>query len=212
MKIYDISLPISPNLVTWPGQQKVELERVSRIEDGANSNGSLLTMHVHTGTHVDAPVHFLQGESGVETLPLEILTGPAQVVEFPPDVREINSEALAYAGLRPGVERVLLKTRNSEYWNNPADEFKPEFVAITADGAEFLVWQGVKLVGVDYLSVAPFKRSREPHEIFLKHNTVLVEGLDLRAAAPGMYQFICLPLKLVGSDGAPARAMLISED
>lgn len=211
MKIYDLSIPISPDMVTWPGQPKVHLERVSRIEDGANSNGSVLALHVHTGTHVDAPVHFLQGEEGTESLPLDILTGAAQVIELLPDVREINAEVLIYAGLRPGVERVLFKTRNSAYWAQPNDEFKPEFVGISGDGAEFLVWQGVKLVGMDYLSVAPYKRSRETHEIFLRHRVVLVEGLDLRAVAPGMYHFICLPLKLVGSDGAPARAILVDE-
>lgn len=211
MKIYDISLTISPDLVVWPGDPKIELERVAKIEEGANHNGSQMgRISVHMGTHVDAPFHFVPEGTTVETLPLDILIGSAQVVELP-DAKEINVEALTGAGIQKGVERVLFKTRNSTFWAKQLPDFQPDFVGVTADGAEFLVWQGIKLVGLDYLSIAPYHRSKETHQILLKHDVVVVEGLNLSEVPAGTYQLCCLPLKLKGSDGAPARAVLIQE-
>jgi arylformamidase len=211
MKIYDISLTDSPDLVVWPGDPKIVLERVSKIEDGANHNGSRLEMSVHSGTHVDAPFHFLEDGTTVESLPLDVLMGPVQVVEIP-DADEINIEALTYAGIKPGTTRVLFKTRNSTYWANQDTQFETSFVGVAADGAEYLVWQGIKLVGLDYLSISPYHKSRETHQTLLKHGVVIVEGLDLSNVPAGFYQLYCLPVKLKGSDGAPARAVLVSEE
>lgn len=212
MKIHDISLTISSDLAVWPGDPKPRLERVAKLEEGANHNGSHLgEISVHMGTHVDAPFHFLQDGATVESLPLGVMMGLAQVIDLP-DVDVINLEALTSAGIQKGIERVLFKTRNSTYWANHETEFQPGFVGIGADGAEFLVWQGIKLVGLDYLSIAPYHKSTETHQTLLKHSVVILEGLDLSQVSAGIYWLNCLPLKLAGSDGAPARAVLIEED
>jgi arylformamidase len=208
MHTYDISLTISPELPTWPGDPNITLERVSKIEEGANANVSRMEMGVHTGTHVDAPYHFLQGGKTIEELPLKILTGRAYVLHLP-DVHTITSAILQRSEIPPRTRRLLFRTRNSEYWKGGATGFQTDFVGITADGAEFLVKRGVKLIGVDYLSVAPYKQSRPTHEILLGAGVVVVEGLDLSEITQGRYTLFCLPLKLAGSDGAPARAILV---
>jgi arylformamidase len=211
-KIYDITLTVTSGMVVWPGDPKVKLERVRKIEDGANSNVSEVAMSVHTGTHMDAPVHFLPEGKSIETLPLEVLIGPVQVVQLPDSCDVIDANVLAKAGLDVGVERVLFKTRNSSYWVSQADVFQTGFVGIAKDGAEFLVKHGVQLVGIDYLSISPYKNSRPTHEVLLKASMVILEGANLVDVPAGHYQLICLPLKLSGSDGSPARAVLIKED
>ncbi len=208
MRTYDITLTISPDLPTWPGEPSVVLERVNKIEEGANANVSRIDMSVHTGTHVDAPYHFLQEGIGVDKLLLKTLSGRAYVLHLP-DVDVITAEILKDSSIPPRTRRVLVRTRNSEYWARQETEFQTNFVGLSADGAEYLVGRGVKLVGVDYLSVAPYKESRPTHEILLKAGVVIVEGLDLSQVSQGRYTFYCLPLKLAGSDGAPARAILI---
>lgn len=208
MRTYDITLTISPDLPTWPGEPSVVLERVNKIEEGANANVSRIDMSVHTGTHVDAPYHFLQEGIGVDQLLLKTLSGRAYVLHLP-DVDVITAEILKDSSIPPRTRRVLVRTRNSEYWAYQETKFQTNFVGLSADGAEYLVGRGVRLVGVDYLSVAPYKESRPTHEILLKAGVVIVEGLDLSQVSQGRYTFYCLPLKLAGSDGAPARAILI---
>lgn len=208
MRTYDITLTISPDLPTWPGEPSVVLERVNKIEEGANANVSRIDMSVHTGTHVDAPYHFLQEGIGVDKLLLKTLSGRAYVLHLP-DVDVITAEILKDSSIPPRTRRVLVRTRNSEYWAYQETKFQTNFVGLSADGAEYLVGRGVRLVGVDYLSVAPYKESRPTHEILLKAGVVIVEGLDLSQVSQGRYSFYCLPLKLAGSDGAPARAILI---
>jgi len=211
LKIYDITLTIKPSMPVWPGDPKVVLERVSKIEEGANANVSRITMSVHTGTHMDAPVHFLPGGKSIETLPLDLLIGPAQVVQLPDDIDTINAGVLENAAIAKGVERLLIKTRNSAYWKKPDDAFQTGFLGVEADGAAYLVKRGVKLVGIDYLSIAPYKKSRPTHEALLKVEMVILEGVNLSEVPAGFYQLICLPLKLSGSDGSPSRAVLIAE-
>jgi arylformamidase len=208
MKIYDLSVSISPTLPVWPNNPGIELERMNKIEEGANSNVSRLALGVHSGTHVDAPVHFIQGAAGVESLKLEVLMGPAYVLDLP-GISRVTVTELASAKIPGGTKRLLIKTRNSEFWANGDKEFHTDYVAIGADAAEWLVQHSVQLVGVDYLSVAPWKESVPTHQILLKAGIVVVEGLNLTGITPGTYEFICLPLKLVGSDGAPARAVLV---
>jgi arylformamidase len=208
MRIYDITLTISSQLPIWPGDPQVVIERVEKIEDGANANVSRMEISVHTGTHVDAPFHFLKDGSTVENISLKILTGRAYVLALP-EVDVIDAAVLQAAEIPPRTRRLLFKTRNSQYWADKAGEFQTDFVGISADGAKYLVDRGVKLVGVDYLSVAPYKESRPTHEILLQAGTVLVEGLDLSRVSQGRYTLYCLPLKLAASDGAPARAILI---
>lgn len=208
MRTYDITLTISPKLPTWPGDPGVELERVEKIEAGSNANVSRIDMGVHTGTHVDAPYHFLQDGSTVDKLDLSMLAGRAYVLHLP-EVDLITAAVLAAAQIPPRTRRVLFKTRNSDYWSNDDLGFQEDFVGLSEDGAEYLVQRGVKLVGMDYLSIAPYKQSRPTHEILLSAGVVIVEGLDLREVSQGRYTIYCLPLKLADSDGAPARAILI---
>ncbi len=211
MEILDITLTITPDLPTWPGDPKVVLRRVNKMEDGANANVSRLDMGVHTGTHVDAPFHFIPDGLAVETLPLDVLTGTAWVVRIPDEVRVITREILEKVRLPEQGERILFRTRNSQYWQDGVKTFQTDFVGIDAGGAQYLVDRGVQLVGVDYLSVAPYKLSRPTHQVLLKARVVVVEGLDLSKVDAGRYQLVCLPLKLGGSDGAPARAVLFRE-
>lgn len=209
MRIYDITLTISDRLPVWPGDPPV---RVSRVLDLARGDAVTLThldMGAHTGTHVDAPAHFIPGGATVETLPLEVLTGPARVVHLP-DVDIITAEVLAAANIPPGATRVLFRTRNSDLWARGEREFRPDFVALSEDAARWLVARGVRLVGVDYLSVAGFDDPRPVHEILLRAGVVIVEGLDLSAVPAGEYDLVCLPLKIAGAEGAPARAILIT--
>lgn len=210
-KIHDISLTIGPDLPTWPSDPSVHIERVSKIEEGANANVSKVEMGLHTGTHLDAPYHFLPDGARLESLALDLLIGPAQVVEVPEQFAEINAEVLRQVSLAKGVQRVLFKTRNSHFWAEGERAFRPDFVGITQDGAEYLVEQGVRLVGIDYLSVAPYKRSRPTHEVLLRAGVVILEGLDLSQVGPGLYHLICLPIKFQGVEGGPARAILVEE-
>jgi arylformamidase len=210
MTISDITLTLSPNLPSWPGDPAVTLERVRKIEEGANANVSRLDMGVHNGTHVDAPVHFVPGEFGVDRLDLNILVGPALVVELPDEVDTITASVLQTTSIPSGTKRVLFKTRNSKIWANRESGFQTDFVGVEVDAAEYLVAIGIELVGVDYLSVAPFKRSRPTHEVLLKAKMIVVEGLDLSRIRPGLYTLYCLPLKIEGCDGAPARVILVS--
>lgn len=211
MRLHDISLTVTSNLVTWPGDPSVELERVEKIEEGANANVSRMVMGVHTGTHVDAPYHFLKDGTTIETLPLDVLVGAVQVIDVGDLVGVISKEVLQSAHLIPGVSRILFKTRNSQIWTRGETDFQVDFVGIDASGAEYLVQQGIRLVGIDYLSIAPYKQSRPTHQILLQAKIVVIEGLNLSQIQPGVYQLVCLPLKLGGSDGAPARTILIEE-
>ena len=209
MHIYDITLTISPDLPVWPGDPPVKIERVAKIEEGANSNLSRMSIGVHTGTHVDSPLHFLTGGNGVESLPLNILIGRAYVLNLP-DADIITASVLKQSSIPTETNRLIIKARNSQYLEQKDPVFRTGFVGISADGAEFLVGLGIKLIGIDYLSVAPYKQSRPTHEILLKSDVVIVEGLDLSNITQGQYTLYCLPLKIAGCDGAPARAILVS--
>lgn len=210
MKIYDITLTITPDLPVWPGDSPIHLARDAKMEEGANANVTHIDMGAHVGTHVDAPYHFLgEGAPTVEYLPLNILTGRAYVINIPHDVELITAETLDKLSIPPRTKRLILKTRNSAYWANNETNFQHDFVALSADGAQYLVDKGIRLVGIDYLSIAPYYDGRPTHEILLKEGVIILEGLDLSAVAPGRYTIYCLPLKLAGSDGAPARVILI---
>ncbi len=208
MRVYDVTLTISPALPTWPGDPTVKVERNLKMEQGDVCNLTHLSLSAHTGTHVDAPFHFIPDGDTVENLPLKTLIGRAYVVDLPRAER-ITTETLQNADIPPRTRRVLFKTRNSRQWAKGATDFIENYVALTPDAAAYLVKRGVKLVGVDYLSVAPFDDVAPTHEVLLKAGVVIVEGLDLSEVAQGRYTFYCLPLKIAGSDGAPARAMLV---
>lgn len=206
--IHDISLPISESLITWPSDPPVRMTQPSHLARGDNATVTHIDMGAHTGTHVDAPAHFILGGAGVDTLDLDVLVGPALVVEAL-EADALSADVLATLPISPGTERVLFRTRNSDRWARGERDFAKDFVAVTEDGAHWLVARGIRLVGVDYLSVSPFGNSRPVHRALLCAGVVPVEGLNLSGIAPGVYQLVCLPLKIVGADGAPARAILI---
>lgn len=207
MTIHDISVPIRSDMPIYAGDPDVELERASSIAEGGHANVSKLSMGVHTGTHVDAPVHFLEGAPGMESVSLDALCGPAVVVDGTRlDGDTIGQSDLESLDLPEGAERIILKTRNSELWNQ--DAFTRDFLRLDGSGARYLISRGVRTIGIDYLSVG----DHEAHRELLGAGVVPVEGLDLRKIAPGAYTLICLPLDLVGSDGAPARTILIDSD
>jgi arylformamidase len=208
MRMYDISVGISPEMPVWPGDPSVVIERVKEIAKGEDANVSRLECGVHVGTHVDAPIHFIDGSSGVETIPLRVLIGRAYVVHLP-KATVIDEITLERSGIPPRTRRVLFRTSNSNYWVQGERKFKKDFVAIDASGASWLVRKKVQLVGIDYLSIAPFKASVETHRILLENGVVVVEGLDLSEVSQGRYTIYCLPLKIIGSDGAPARTILV---
>jgi arylformamidase len=195
--IIDISVPVRTGMVTYPGDPEVRLERVKAIADGESANISKLDLGVHSGTHVDAPLHFIDGADGADELPLDVLNGPCEVVEA------AALDESAVGAVPEGAERVLFKTPNSELWAQNA--FPETFERLDGAAARALVERGVRLVGVDYLSVG----DEDVHRVLLGAGVVPVEGLDLRGVEPGSYELHCLPLRLVGSDGAPARAILV---
>jgi arylformamidase len=208
MPIHDISLPISESLIIWPGDPGVKITQPHHLDRGDMATVTRLDMGAHTGTHVDAPAHFVSGGLSVDALDLDVLVGPAQVVqELEADA--LSADLLGGLAIPPDTERVLFRTRNSDRWACGEREFSRDFVAITEDGARWLVERGVRLVGVDYLSVGPFAEPVSTHQILLRAGVVAVEGLNLSGIAPGLYQLVCLPLKIAGSEAAPARAILI---
>jgi arylformamidase len=210
MQIHDISLPISESLVVWPGDPPVRITQPLHLDRGDEATVSHLDIGAHTGTHVDAPAHFVRGGSGVDALDLNVLVGPALVVHAL-EVDALSADVLATLPIPPGTERVLFRTRNSELWARGEHKFQEDFVAITGDGARWLIERGVRLVGVDYLSVAPFDDVTPTHRALLRAGIVPLEGLNLSGIDPGTYQLVCLPLKITGADGAPARAILIEQ-
>ena len=209
MTIYDISLTISSDLPTWPGDPWLELDRFESMDKGSSYNATRMSSCVHIGTHVDAPRHFIKDGRTIEQLPLEILTGPCYVVQLPDGIEAITAEVLDRTEITSEMKRVLFGTSNSHHWAKGQTKFQTEFVAITEDGAEWLVGRGVQLVGVDYLSVAPYAESIPTHTVLLQAGVIVVEGLNLSNVMRGFYELYCLPLKIAGSDGAPARAILI---
>ncbi|MEQ1731284.1 MAG: cyclase family protein [Vicinamibacterales bacterium] len=205
MKLIDVTVPIDSNLATYPGNTPFSLEAIKRLANGDSSNVSTLHLSAHAGTHVDAPRHFFDEGGGVESLALEMLCGRTRVVELTTR-KGITAEDLAGFDLREDV-RLLLKTANSRLWGTP--DFQEDFIGVTEGAARFLVDRGVKVLGVDYLSVEPYKTPGAPaHHVLLGAGTIIVEGLNLRDVEPGTYEMFCLPLAVVGADGAPARVIL----
>lgn len=208
MRFFDVTVPISESVPIYAGDPKVAIETPSAIANGDAANVSKLCFGAHTGTHVDAPNHFIDGTRRVEDLELEKLIGPCRVVEIGENVIEIGPEHLPALDQ---VERVLFKTRNSSFWNTPESGFRRDFTYIAPEAAGVIADAGLKLVGIDYLSVEKFGSTDfATHVTLLENEIVILEGLDLREVAAGAYQLMCLPLKYVGGtgDGAPARTVL----
>jgi arylformamidase len=208
MALHDISVAIRNHMPVYPGDPAVEVDTPVSLANGASANVSRLRMGAHTGTHVDAPAHFLAGGSGAADLPLDALIGDAYVIEVPHTVHAITPEHVTSA-IAAQCERVLFKTRGSSFWGE--ERFREDFTFLAADTAHALVAAGVRLIGIDYLSIEMFKSpTHETHRVLLEADVVILEGLDLTGIDPGVYELLCLPLKVAdgAGDGAPARAVL----
>ena len=207
---YDVTVPLSNELPTYPGDPGIQIGNWRALSKGDSANVSVVNFGAHTGTHVDAPAHFIEGASKIESLPLDKLIGEAVVVEVPGDIVAIGHEFVT-EHVPPKTERVLFKTRNSAFWNEAEPQFHSDFTHLDLPGAQQLRDQGVKLVGIDYLSIEKFKSPGHPtHLALLEQGIVIVEGLNLSDVPAGRYELICLPMRLRSElgDGAPARAVL----
>jgi len=204
MKIYDVTVPLSKELVVYPGDPHVKINRRTKVNEAdAKYNLSRYSFSSHAGTHVDSPFHLIDGGNTVDKLPLELLIGRARVVEVTaPCIDETVLEEFDFT-----VDaRVLFKTRNSYLWSQKG--FVKDYVYITPGAARSLINDGIKVVGIDYLSVEKFDAEPETHLALLSAGVVIIEGLDLREVEPGDYELICLPLKVKDGDGSPARVVL----
>lgn len=207
MTLYDITNSIRARMPIYEGDPGVEIAPWSLIDNGDSANVSYLHFGAHTGTHVDAPAHFIKDAAKIDSLSLEVLIGPARVVRVPDDATEISRDFLAEQDLA-GVERILFHTRNSNFWN---EGFRKDFTHLLPEAAEYLIEKGIKLVGIDYLSIEKFHSGHHrTHITLLSNGVVILEGLNLTETPTGDYELICLPLKIAegAGDGAPARAVL----
>ncbi len=208
MKFYDVTVPIHAGMTVWPKDPSISFPLARSLARGDGANVTRIEMGAHTGTHIDAPCHFVPKGAGIDALPLETLIGPCRVFDLIDIPGHIDRAAVERCDLG-GVTRALFKTRNSQRWARGETAFDPNFVAVVADGARLLVERGVKLVGVDYLSVEPYGSKEHPvHHILLGANIVIIEGLNLNAVPAGDYELIALPLRLCDADGSPARVVL----
>jgi arylformamidase len=211
MAVYDVSAALRSDLPPWPGDHTFQRDVVRDVSKGDSATVSRLSLSAHNGTHVDAPCHFLPGAPGIEGLSPDVLVGPAEVVGLEHLRAPISAADLDALDLADGTERLLAKTSNSG-WSAVDTAFREDFIAFDASGAQWCVDRGVRLVGIDYLSIEPFGSDRTGHPV---HKTLLgagitiVEGLDLDGVAPGSYLVAALPLLIPGGDGAPARVVLV---
>jgi arylformamidase len=209
-RIYDVSVPIRDGGLVYPGNPEIHVSLQQSVANGASANVSNVTFGSHTGTHVDAERHFFDDGKSVDQIPLDVLMGTATVLEYGDDVMSVGKAELEKHDLS-GAVRVLLKTRNSSYLTQDPN-FHRDYTYLAPDGAEYLVGLGVKLVGIDYLSIEQFHSGHHrTHLTLLGAKIVIVEGLNLIDVPAGRYELYCLPIKLSGCDGAPARAVLVSE-
>jgi arylformamidase len=208
-RIWDVSMPVRTGGLVYPNNPPISITPVQSIAAGNTANVSRIDLGSHTGTHVDAPLHFIAGGAGVDELPLDVLIGPARLIAFGDDVLAVGEAELRRHDLE-GVTRLLIRTRNSAWLASGSTEFHPDFTHVAPDGAAYLVSLGVRLVGVDYLSVEQFRSPHhKTHKTLLENSVVIVEGMVLSEPPPGDYELYCLPMLMAGLDGAPARAVLV---
>lgn len=207
MKIIDITRGIKNGMLVWPGDEAAQISWESRIEDGAISNVSSIQIGAHVGTHIDMPLHFIEGGKTMDDLDLSKMIGKAIVVEVPSGSK-IDADFLESLNL-DDVSRILFKTTNGSFWDDSPTDFVEEYTGVEPSAADWLVAHACQLVGIDYLSIAPYDDSETAHKILLSNDVIILETLDLREVEPGEAELICLPLKLEGREAAPCRAVLI---
>lgn len=203
-ELIDISLRLHPQMVAWPSSAGFNIDRTHSIADGSESNVSRIDMDVHCGTHVEAPLHFIEGGQPLEETPLDAFVGRAAVVHVP-NATEIGPAELASAP--EGIERLLLRTSNSDAWGLQS-AFNADFVALTVEAAHWIADRNIRLVGIDSLSIQRWVDGPETHRILMRAGVAILEGIDLRGVVPGIYRLTCLPLALVGAEASPVRAIL----
>lgn len=210
---HDVTLAFGSGVPAWPGEPAPVITRLSDMDRGDACTVTRMDFVVHYGTHLDAPLHFIPGGGDVAGLDLDMLMGPCHVARVPDSVDAIGPDELAALSIPADCRRLLLRSRNSALWSDPAHAFRTDFVAFTPEGAAWVVERGIGLVGVDYLSVQRFDDA-EPttHRILLGAGVIAVEGLDLRGIEPGPYDLACLPLRLIGADGSPCRVVLSRDE
>ncbi len=211
MKVHDVSLVMRAGMPTWPGEDGPKVSPLRRIARGDSANVSVVSFGNHTGTHVDPPVHFIDGANTVDRLPIDALVGPCRVVGYDGG-GHVSAAWLDRAGIPATVERIVFRTRNSERWRERDRPFDRDFVALDRTAARWCVDRRLKLVGIDYLSIEPQGPEKEgypTHKTLLGANVVIIEGLDLKDVRPGDYEIACGAIKFEGGDGAPARVFLI---
>jgi arylformamidase len=209
VRVIDITVPLRERMPTYDSEPGPTLEFTRHLSEGASSTVSVLSLGSHTGTHVDAPAHFVEGRETIDAIPADVLVGEAFVVEHAGD-GHVTAADLEGLGVPDDCERLLVKTGNGALWED--DAFHSDFIALAPDAAEWLLSRGVRLVGIDYLSIEQYHAS--PHAVhggLLGAGVVVLEGVDLREVEPGPYLLVCAPLKVVGAEGAPARAFLVAD-
>lgn len=210
MDVYDVTVPVSGSMLTWPGDPPVSVRRTSDVERGDSSTVSELIMGSHTGTHVDAPAHFLPGGYGVDRIPVSALMGGAYVADARGLQGALTRDQMAALHVPGDVTRLLIKSDNSRLWDQASPAFPDRYVCLSPGAAEWCVERGLVCVGVDFLSVEQKGSPGHPtHVTLLQAGIAIIEGLDLRAVQPGFYELVCLPLRITGCDGSPARVLLI---
>jgi arylformamidase len=203
----DVSMEITDGMLHWPSDPAIEIDNYSQIKKGAAANNSKITCGVHTGTHIDAPKHFVDDGIGIDKLDLNKLIGNCRVIEVPPGVSPISKEFIEPLDIKKG-DRLLFKTKNSEWINSGDKNFHTDYVCVNPEASKYMVEKGVVLVGVDYLSVEGYHIGHDTHETLLGAEVVVIEGLNLFNVEPGEYYLTALPVKIKDSNGAPARVIL----
>ncbi|MBX2926466.1 MAG: cyclase family protein [Saprospiraceae bacterium] len=206
-QIIDISVPLHPGLPVWPGSHGVHISRLMEVAKGDIANVSRLDIDVHSGSHIDAPLHFLDGTDTTDDIPLDKMVGPCWVADFRGQER-ITAAGLEAAAIPADTRRLLFKTDNSSFWKDFAQPFRTDFTSLTLDAAQWVAARGIELVGIDCHSIQLYDDPFDTHIVLLERKVVIVESLNLRDAAPGAYELICLPLRVRGLEGVPVRAVL----
>lgn len=205
--LIDISVRLEPGMPIWPDSVGLSLRRTLSLSTGDFANVSRLDMDVHCGTHIEAPMHFLHDGHPLEAFPIELFIGPAWVAHVAgvPAVAAMDLDGL---GVPPGTERLLLRTANSGLWHATPAHFQSDYVALLPSAATWIVERGIRLVGIDYLSIQRYGDDPETHRILMRAGVAILEGLCLEGVAVGRYRLVCPPIRLGGAEAAPARAFL----
>lgn len=211
-RLIDVSLEVGPDLLVWPGNPGVMITPTSRISRGDTSNVSEIRLGSHTGTHVDPPYHFLDEGATADELPLDAMMGEATVADLSGTAGPIGPDELDDLSLPGEVTRLLLRTDNSSLWATGPGAFPDTYVCLSPEGARWVVDNGIRLIGIDFLSIEVRGAPGHPtHRTLLEAGVVILEGLDLSGVEPGEYTLVCFPLKIAGGDGAPTRAVLLED-